>query len=234
MAELIRLDDPAVTVRLHRSVRARRFTLSVRDGAGEARLTAPAGACRAETVQFLDRHRGWLRAALDRVAPAVSIAEGSHLPVLGTPRLLVAGGPGVRVCRLDGDRLLLPHGRAPGPAVAALLKALARGSLVPAAQAAADALGRPIRGISLRDTRSRWGSCTARGDLMFSWRLAMAPAAVQDYVAVHEAAHLVEMNHGPRFWALVERLRPDWRMQRAWLRRHGPALHRHAFDASAG
>jgi hypothetical protein len=94
------------------------------------------------------------------------------------------------------------------------------------ARTLAAALGRPVRKVSFRDTRSRWGSCTAKGDLAFSWRLAMAPRGVQEYVAAHEAAHLVEMNHGPGFWRLVARLRPDYRIQRAWLRSEGAGLHR--------
>ncbi|MEY3959547.1 MAG: hypothetical protein RIR14_200, partial [Pseudomonadota bacterium] len=77
----------------------------------------------------------------------------------------------------------------------------------------------------LRDTRSRWGSCTAEGALMYSWRLIMAPPPVLRYVAAHEVAHLVEMNHSPQFWAVVDRLYPGWEAQRAWLRSHGSALH---------
>ncbi|MBE0554766.1 MAG: M48 family metallopeptidase, partial [Rhodobacteraceae bacterium] len=91
-------------------------------------------------------------------------------------------------------------------------------------------LGRRVTGITLRDTRSRWGSCTAAGRLMFSWRLIMAPPAVLDYVAAHEAAHLVEMNHSPAYWAVVGRIFPGWQAQRGWLRRHGPGLHALRFD----
>lgn len=227
-AEVIRLDDPELLVRLHRSSRARRFTLSLRDGR-EARLTAPSHAPHAETVRFLDRHRGWLREALERVPRGQTVAPGATIPVDGQPLRLETGPRGLRVCRIEGGALLLPPGRMAGPAVSAFLALRARDTLVPAAQRAAERLGRTARRISFRDTRSRWGSCTADGDLMFSWRLAMAPEAVRDYVAVHEAAHLVEMNHGPRFWALVADLRPDWRHQRAWLRREGPGLHRFRF-----
>jgi predicted metal-dependent hydrolase len=78
--------------------------------------------------------------------------------------------------------------------------------------------------VSVRDTRSRWGSCSGRGNLSFSWRLIFAPEAVVDYVVAHEVAHLVEMNHGPRFWRLVERLMPDGRAPRAWLDRHRSQL----------
>jgi predicted metal-dependent hydrolase len=228
MGEVIRLDDPAVLVRLHRSARARRFTLSLREGR-EAHLTAPAHAPHAETVRFLDRHRSWLREALARVPQGVAVGPGAVVPVGGVPLRLETGPSGLRAPRIEGESLLLPPGRCAATVTAAFLTLRAQGALVPAVQRAAARLGRPVGRISFRDTRSRWGSCTSQGDLMFSWRLAMAPTAVQDYVAVHEAAHLVEMNHGPRFWALVAEMRPDWRVQRAWLRREGPGLHRFRF-----
>jgi predicted metal-dependent hydrolase len=88
------------------------------------------------------------------------------------------------------------------------------------------------RRITLRDTRSRWGSCTAAGNLMFSWRLAMAPPEILEYVAAHEVAHLREMNHGAGFWTLVAELTPDYDARRRWLHAHGPALHRYRFEAA--
>ena len=78
--------------------------------------------------------------------------------------------------------------------------------------------------ISIRDPRTRWGSCTSTGRLSFSWRLVLAPPEVLRYVAVHEVCHMLEPNHQPPFWALVERMLPGWRAQRLWLRRHGPEL----------
>lgn len=224
-ADVIRLDDPAVLVRLNRSDRARRFTLSVR--AGEARLTAPRTAPEHETRAFLLRQSGWLREALARAPARCPVAPGAWLPVDGVMAQVVDDGRR-RGCVFDGARLSAPAQNT-GPAVAAFLKLRAQGRLAPAAQRAALALGRPIGRISLRDTRSRWGSCTARGDLAFSWRLAMAPPAVQDYVAVHEAAHLCEMNHGAGFWRLVARLCPDYRVHRAWLRTEGACLHAFVF-----
>ena len=79
-------------------------------------------------------------------------------------------------------------------------------------------------GVTVKDTRSRWGSCAANGNLAFSWRLVMAPRFVQDYVAAHEVAHLRHMNHGARFWALVARLTPHTDAAMAWLREEGPKL----------
>ena len=85
-------------------------------------------------------------------------------------------------------------------------------------------MGRLAR-ITLRDTRSRWGSCSHEGALMYSWRLIMAPPAVLTYVAAHEVAHMLEMNHSDRFWAVVDQLYPGWEAQRRWLHTQGAALH---------
>lgn len=227
-AEIIRLDDPEVLVRLTRSARARRFTLSVRGG--EARLTAPAAAPEADTRRFLLRQSGWLRDALARSPERVKVAPGATIMLDGAPVRLIDSGATRGPCALREAGLLTPSRNA-GPAVAAFLRMRAQGRLTQSAGRAAATLGARCGRVSLRDTRSRWGSCTSRGDLAFSWRLAMAPVEVQDYVAIHEAAHLREMNHGPAFWALVARLCPDYRARRAWLRREGASLHAYDFTA---
>ena len=113
--------------------------------------------------------------------------------------------------------------------VQAFLKAEARNDLAAASDRHAKALGRPFRKLTLRDTKSRWGSCSTQGDLMYSWRLVMAPPEVLDYVAAHEVAHLAEMNHSPAFWAVVERLFPNHAACRRWLRAHGQTLHQVSF-----
>ena len=98
----------------------------------------------------------------------------------------------------------------------------------------ARALGRRFTALALRDTRSRWGSCTHEGRLMYSWRLAMAPPEVLDYVAAHEVAHLRHMDHSPRFWAAVAGLMPGYAIHRDWLRRHGADLMAWQFRDPAG
>lgn len=232
MADGIRLDHPPVTVRLRRSARARRFTLSVSRIDGRPTLTLPARAPAAEARMFLLRQSDWLADALARAPGVEPVRDGAWIPFRGRPLRLTADpsrrrGPP----RVEEDRLTVPGPPEGAPRAAlAFLKATARDALAEAAVRHAASLGRAPERITLRDTRSRWGSCTSDGALSFSWRLVMAPPDVLDYVAAHEAAHLVEMNHAPAFWALVERLRPDWRAQRDWLRVEGPALHRHRFE----
>jgi hypothetical protein len=220
-----------IPVRLRVARRARRFTLRV-DPAGEgAVLTLPPGVPLSEAEAFVGRHAEWLAGALARQPGRIAVGAGTRLPVAGRP-LEVTPVPGPRQApRIEGDRLLVPGPGAPGRRIAAWLKLRARDALVPAARRYAGMLGREAGPVSLRDTRSRWGSCSSEGRLGFSWRLAMAPTEVLDYVAAHEAAHLVEMNHAPAFWALVERLVPDYRSRRAWLRREGAWLHAFRFEA---
>ena len=228
--EEITLPHPPVTVRLRRSARARRFTLSIHAADGAPRLTLPACARTAEARAFLERQSGWLAEALERAPAPRLVAADRPVPFRGGSVLLRAEGGPRRAPRLDDGALVVGGAKTDAPRRAlAFLKTAARDALTPAARGYAARLDRSAGRITLRDTRSRWGSCSSRGDLSFSWRLIMAPPDVLDYVAAHEAAHLVEMNHGEHFWRLVEALRPDWREQRDWLRRHGAELHRVRF-----
>ncbi|MCH8952181.1 MAG: M48 family metallopeptidase [Proteobacteria bacterium] len=232
---IIALDDPEISVRLRASARARRFTLRLEPSGEGAVLTLPPGVPISEARMFLMRQSDWLARALARRPGRIVVGAGTRLPVAGEEvEIRVVDGPR-RAPRLEGGRLIVPGPGAPGfevgPRIAAWLKARARDALVPAAGRYAEVLGRRPGAISLRDTSSRWGSCSNRGRLSFSWRLAMAPPEVLDYVAAHEAAHLVEMSHGARYWELVERILPDYRRHRAWLKREGRALHGFRFEA---
>lgn len=233
MNEIVLTGTPAIHVVLRRHVRARRFTLRVSRLDGRATLTVPPGAPVTQARAFLEEHRDWLHRQLS-AGPAVRAPGfGDALPVLGTPRCIVPGQG--RQVRLGAGEIAVP-----GPAgevsarLAGFLRGLARAELTAAARLHSDVLGRSIARISLRDPRSRWGSCTADGALMFSWRLVLAPAPVLDYVAAHEVAHLAELNHGPRFWKIVAGLCPDHAAHRAWLRREGAGLHRYDFSGAPG
>ncbi|MEL6767093.1 MAG: SprT family zinc-dependent metalloprotease [Pseudomonadota bacterium] len=224
------LSSPPVTVSLRVHARAKRFTLRLAAAGKGAVLTMPPGVPLSQVEAFLQEHRGWLARALAQQPEDRQARPGARLPVDGMPLPLVAGTHRGAPRLLDGQ-LVLPSGANPGPAVAAWLKDRARARLVPAVHRYAALLGRKPTAVSLRDTRSRWGSCTSAGRISFSWRLAMAPVEVQDYVAAHEAAHLREMNHSPRYWAHVADLMPDYSARRAWLRREGRDLHAWRFES---
>ena len=156
----------------------------------------------------------------------LAVAPGLVLPVEGQGLTLTPAA--VRAARIEGEALLVPAGR-PAAAALAFLKLRARDRLAQRVARHSAALGRPAGKLTLRDTRSRWGSCTASGDLMFNWRLILAPPPILDYVAAHEVAHLAQMNHSPAFWAEVARLFPAHREARRWLKAEGAALHRYRF-----
>jgi len=214
--------EDGLPVRLRRSARARRMTLRVpRDGSGVL-LTLPTHVPVDVGRAFAESRRGWLDQAVARLPARQVAVAGARLPVEG--RGLVLTPAQVRQPQVQDDRLLIPQGRPMGPTAAAWLKHLALVRLRAACDRFSAALGRPYSAIALRDTRSRWGSCTQDGRLMFSWRLAMAPALVLDYVAAHEVAHLAHMDHSIRFWRQVESLMPGHASHRAWLRAHGADL----------
>ena len=220
IADRIDVDGLAVTVR--RSARARRMTLRVGRVDGAVTLTLPPAVALSEARAFARSHRRWIARQVAAAPSRHTVRVGGTVPFEGRALPVVAGRG--RSAKFEGSVVVAPEDRT-GPRVAALLKAVARDRLTEAAARHAAALGRPHGRITLRDPRSRWGSCSGRGDLMFSWRLVMAPPEVLDYVAAHEVAHLAHMDHSPRFWACLERLLPGQGTHRTWLRDHGAGLH---------
>jgi predicted metal-dependent hydrolase len=224
----IRLDgETPVDIRLRRSTRARRLSLRVSSLDGAVTMTVPSRLPVAEAIAFAGDRREWILKARAQSRCSVAVGEGASLPVEGEVCQVVADR--VRAPRLERGVLTVPV-RAPGRSAAAFLKCLARDRLAAACDDRAGTLGVSYSSIALRDTRSRWGSCSHAGRLMFSWRLAMAPPEVLDYVAAHEVAHLVHMDHSPAFWRVVESLVPGWRQHRRWLHLHGGDLHAYRFE----
>jgi len=224
------IGDPPIEITLRRTARARRFSLRVGQSDGRVTLTLPQRAREAEAMSFARAHEGWIRKALAKLPPSPSLVLGGQITLEGQV-LTLATGAG-RALRVEAGQLIVPGDPVRVPArIAAFLKVRARDRLAAASDHYAAQIGRKVVQISLRDTRSRWGSCNPDGALMYNWRLIMAPPAVLDYVAAHEVAHLVEMNHSPAFWAVVARLYPNWQVQRDWLKQNGAALQAVRFDA---
>lgn len=228
MGDILLLGEPPIEVVLKRSRRARRLSLRVSGIDGRVSLSLPPRASQGEAMAFLREKEAWIRSHLDKQPETVGVGFGVALPVEGDV-YRVEGYAG-RVVRPDGDALFVPHGAdRVGRRVQAYLKTLARDRLAESSDRYARALGRSYTKLTLRDTRSRWGSCTSEGNLMYSWRLVMAPPEVLDYVAAHEVSHLAEMNHSAAFWGEVAGLMPDYEAPRQWLRAHGAGLHRFQF-----
>ncbi|MFD1881405.1 M48 family metallopeptidase [Paracoccus pacificus] len=216
---------------LRRSARARRISLRVSRTDGAVTLTLPVRVSESEALAFAESKIDWITRAAAGAPQIRLVAPGAVLPVEGQGMVITPAAVR-RVTAADG-RLLVPQGRPVGTVVSVYLRHLAHQRLTVSAGRHAHALGRPFRAIALRDTRSRWGSCTSDGRLMFSWRLAMAPPEILDYVAAHEVAHLAHMDHSPRFWATVEQLLPGHARHRGWLRSHGGGLQAWVFRAAA-
>ncbi len=236
-----------VEVRRHPS--ARRMTLKVSHTRRAIILTVPNGVRLEEASNFLARHIEWVRDKLGEVPDARPFADGGELPVRGViHRICFVGDrtatdtsvPSLRgqgrvrgeivwsQTAAEGDlpRLCVAgqHEHAPRR-LQDWLTAQARKDLSDRVAHHAKVLGLRPRRISVRDQTSRWGSCSSTGQLCFSWRLVLAPSHVLDYVAAHEVAHLKEMNHSARFWALVARTFPDMNRSKMWLNAHGRELH---------
>ena len=221
------LSDPKTEVRLRVNARARRITLRVSAVDGQVTLTLPPRLPLHEAEAFLKRQAEWLRKRLDAAPVLQRPVAGGTVPFLGETFALQTHSK--RQAKLAPGTFIIPEGETGGPALGRLLKARARLALIESTEFYAGELGRSFGNISLRDPRGRWGSCSSKGDLMYSWRLIMAPQKVLDYVAAHEVAHLAEMNHSSAFWAVVAQLMPNYEVPRNWLRHHGAALHRHDF-----
>jgi predicted metal-dependent hydrolase len=211
---------------IRRSDRARRIRVRVdpRDGAVEVVL--PRRAAQREAAAAVVELRGWIgrRRAEVAVTQARVAARDGTMPYLGTDLVLRAEPGRTRVHR-RGDVLLVPAGAAEAQAaIERWYRRQARAEIAPRLDAAAAALGESYTKLTIRDQRTRWGSCSSAAAMSFNWRLLLAPDVVLEYVVRHEACHLAVMDHSPRFWALMGQLMPGYERPRCWLRDHGATL----------
>jgi len=214
---------------VRRTPRARRYTLRVKTATREAVLTMPMRGSLATAKDFAARHGGWLAARFHKLPALIDFTPGVEVPLRGAAHR-IEHRPGARggawvdrdagVIAVAGDIAFVPR------RVRDLLKREARRDIDEAVRRHAARLGVGIRRISIKDTVSRWGSCAADGSLSFSWRMILAPPFVLDYLAAHEVAHRVEMNHSVRYWRVVASIFPDYERAEAWLKRNGGELHR--------
>ena len=234
------IDGTRVELVLRRSAR-RSFALQV-DHRG-ARVAVPLRTSLYEVDRFVRSHGRWL---LDRLqaraqtpaAPRLAVEDGGELPLFGRALALrVAEGRRThwRLRPDGGEELVLPAGIDPTRALLRALQARALAWYRGRVEEYCHRLQLPVPAVRLSNAQTRWGSCSSRSGIRLHWRLIHLPPALIDYVVAHEVAHLVEMNHSPRFWAVVEALYPAWRTARAQLRAAAATLPligvRHAGDS---
>jgi len=235
----IAFDGAIYRINVKRHKQARRYTLRIQAATREVLLTMPPRGSLREARAFAEKHGGWIAARISRLPEAVPFSEGSIVPLRGVERRIRhrKGARGT-VWTEDGatsecEKLICVAGEEAHVRrrVGDFLKREAKRDLECASRRFADQLGVKIERISVRDTSSRWGSCSATGALSFSWRLVLAPPPVLDYLAAHEVAHILEMNHSRRFWGILNQLCPEMHEHKVWLDVHGGDLHRYGAEA---
>jgi predicted metal-dependent hydrolase len=228
-----RLDIDGAPVRLTVNPRARRVSLRLDRAHREVVAVAPTPRRLAEAAAFARERAGWIADRLAEIPDATPLKPGAAVELFGeTVRLEIAPGrPRLVPADLSGGaRITAPDDVAYADRAIRIIKREALSRLTERTAFYCQRLEAPMPPVAVMDARGRWGSCRpasprAGAAIRYSWRLALAPFAVSDYVAAHECCHLLEANHGPRFWALVDRLVGDHRPQRAWLKANGARLH---------
>ncbi len=225
--ETISLGGRMIPLVVRRNRQARRVVLRIDIEAGGIALTLPGRTALAEGLALAHERADWVLRCLDKLPAHVPFADGVTLPVLGQDTT-IRHAPQTRhgVQRIGAELFVSGSLEHLPRRVADWLKREAKREIATRAQPMAERIERIIAALAVRDTRSRWGSCTPDGKLSFCWRLILTPEWVLDYVVAHEVAHLAHLNHGPKFWATVKSLgvKPD--QARAWLNVHAERLQR--------
>ena len=231
----IRLPDcELIDIKVRSSARANRFIISVNPQTSEFWLSKPMSRSLDEARIFVERNVPWIAEQVMKLPARVQFRHGSIVPILGKEYKISHHPKDFgNVWLKEGPDIQIPELRVSGGSdhiarrVRDWLKKYAKNEITYKATKFSNLLNKEIKKVSVRDTRTRWGSCSSRGNLSFSWRLVFAPERIVDYVCAHEAAHLVELNHSPRFWKLVYQLVGEWESSKEWLRKNGARLHRY-------
>lgn len=229
----MRLDlrDIAPCLNLRISQRAKRMALRLDSKSGQVFLVIPPRASLRKALEFAREHRDWILRQASTVESPPQLKDGSVLPVLGAERIIrIHFDETVKrtaITLIDDAINVTTNKEDPTGRIVRYLKNLARSEITRRAKEKAALIGRVPGDIQIRDTSSRWGSCSEEGNLSFSWRLILAPPESLDYVIAHEIAHLVHMNHGAKFWALCEELSNDFKGGHTWMKTHGHSLMRY-------
>lgn len=216
-----------------RHPRARRYTIRVRDAYRDVVLTMPRRGNLADAHVFAQKNVAWIASKLAKLPDIVPFADDEIVPLRGVPHRITHRPKERGTVWIENDEsgnaMICVAGTSAHVSrrITDFLKREAKKALTEASRSYAAKLGVTIGRIGLRDSASRWGSCSESGSLSYSWRLILAPAFVLDYLAAHEIAHRIELNHSDRFWNLLDSMTPDRVRAEAWLAAQGNSLHRY-------
>lgn len=212
------------------SARAKRMALRLDPQRQIVHLVVPKRVPMRSAFLFAEENRDWIREKIRALPRPVPFGDGSVLPIFGRERrIVVLYNPALKVTdiQLKKDEILvLTNKPDPSARIRRFLMELAKEKISALSHEKAATIRRRINDIQVRDTRSRWGSCSEDGNLSYSWRLIFAPPKAMDYVVAHEVAHLLHMDHSGTFWDACARLCKDYETGRNWMRDHGHSLMR--------
>jgi len=221
------IDGRQVAVIVTKSARAKKMKLKIRSN-GSVELVLPKRASLKRGYEFVVSEKVWVARMVQNVEPSVAFAPGISLPILGIPHTL-SHAPEMRrgVWQEDGNIFVSGEIAHFPRRLRDWIKREAKQILIRKVDYYAEKIDKPVRRITIRDQKSRWGSCSSAGNLNFSWRLLLMPEKVMSYIVAHEVAHLEHMNHSQEFWELVESLCPDMEESKHWLKMNGTSLHKY-------
>jgi predicted metal-dependent hydrolase len=223
----IDIDGKLIVVNFRRNAQCKRMVMRLTPNGMGLVITMPPRASQAEALRFIEGSKTWIVKTMGAKAPLIPFGDGQQILFKGEPHIIRATGGKRGLVTCEAGVIIVPGEAAHVPRrLQDWLVKQAKTELTQASQRYANLMGLKFRKLTLRDQNTRWGSCSAAGDLSYSWRLILAPPHVLDYVAAHEVAHLKEMNHGPRFWRLVLTHCKTTKQSKEWLKEHGRELHR--------
>lgn len=221
--------EDLVTVK--RSKRARRVALRLDPTERVVNLVVPERMALHKAYKFAQEHESWVRETLEKLAPPLPFIDGANLPIFGdTVQIKIHTDSALKRTKIiqhDDILEVQTYQNDPTNRITSHIKKIAQAGLADIASDKADMISKTIHSVGVRDTKSRWGSCSHKGELSFSWRLIFAPYDAIDYVVAHEVAHLVHMDHSKDFWTLCQSLSCNFTEGKYWMKNHGNTLMRY-------
>jgi hypothetical protein len=226
------VDFTTISPHLHVKIspKAKRLALRLDGRARRVNLVIPKRASLKKAYEFAELYQSWIEDKINGLPCAIPYTDGTILPIMGakrTLRIVNTGAKTTKITVLDSEILVTTHLDDPAPRISRFLRQYAATELEKLANEKAASLGKKLSTFTVRDMRSRWGSCSLDGRMSLSWRLIFAPIEAIDYVVSHECSHLIHDDHGKNFWSLCEKISIDYATGHDWMHKNGSSLGRY-------